>query len=121
MTFFGRPATEEHKALVHESPISMTSVLMVLAAASILVGLFGIPTMWLHRAPVLEQWLEPVTNMSDYWLSGARAFGENHLLEIVLMCVSVGVAALGWFVARMLYFDLAATDRKLAELKAGYA
>ncbi|MFI5290625.1 MAG: hypothetical protein ACHQ17_13285, partial [Polyangia bacterium] len=47
--------------------------------------------------------------------------GENHLLEIVLMCVSVGVAALGWFVARMLYFDLAATDRKLAELKAGYA
>ena len=77
--------------------------------------------LWLHRAPIFEKWLEPVTNMSTYWLSGARAFGENHMLEIVLMCVSVGVAALGWFAARMLYFDMAATERKLAELKAGYA
>ena len=52
------------------------------------------PTLLTHRAPLLEEWLEPVTNLSDYYLSGARAFAENHGLELGFMLVSIGVATL---------------------------
>jgi NADH-quinone oxidoreductase subunit L len=69
----------------------------------------------------MAQWLEPVTNVSAKYLSGAREFRENHGLEVVFMLLSIGVATLGWFAARFLYRDAAATEAKLAAWKQQFA
>src|SRR5262249_48835277 len=106
----------------HESPLNITGVLMALAGACLIIGpLLGFPALWSGHEPLMAQWLEPVTNLSDKYLSGAREFHENHGLEWAFMFVSVGVATLGWFAARFLYRDAAATEAKLAAWKAQYA
>jgi NADH-quinone oxidoreductase subunit L len=122
MTFEGREPSAEHKEHVHESPLNITGVLWVLAAASLLIGLvLGLPVLWTHKPPMLEHWLEPVTNLSDYFLTGARAWKENHSLEWAFMALSIGVATLGWLAARFFYKDLAKTEAKLNALKASWA
>src|SRR5262249_40615636 len=52
---------EEHgHAVPHESPKSMTFVLIALAAASVLAGfIFGWPAAWGGHGPLLEHWLSP--------------------------------------------------------------
>jgi NADH-quinone oxidoreductase subunit L len=84
LTFLGTSRmdaeTEHH---VHESPLSMTSVLMVLAALSAVGGFVAIP-----------HFLEPV-------LPEAKAVEALHHLEKPLIAVSVGIAlaglALAWY------------------------
>ncbi|MBC7691249.1 MAG: NADH-quinone oxidoreductase subunit L [Methylotenera sp.] len=92
---------------VHESPLSMTGPLMVLAVLSAVGGLIGIPHMsW------LEKWLEPVIPEA--------AEAATHMvpsMEWVLMGVSVLGAVLGIAYAFNLYKDLA----KAAKLKQRYA
>jgi NADH-quinone oxidoreductase subunit L len=124
MTFYYKAPSDEHKEHVHESPLNITGVLMALAAACLVIGpLLGWPAVFggEHNPFSLEKWLEPVTNLSDKYLSGARAFQENHGLEIAFMLVSIGVATLGWFGARFFYRDAAATEARLAALKTQYA
>ena len=124
MTFYYKAPSEEHKAHVHESPINITGVLMFLAAASIIIGpLLGWPALFggEHNPFSLEKWLDPVTNLSAHYLSGARAFTENHTLELVFMCLSIGVATAGWLVARMMYKDGKAWESRLAEMKSNWA
>jgi NADH-quinone oxidoreductase subunit L len=121
MTFYYRAPSEEHKAHVHESPVNITGVLVFLAAASIIVGpLLGFPMAISHQAPLLEHWLEPVTNLTAKYLSGAREFHDNHALEFAFMALSIGVATLGWFAARLLYRDAAATEARMAAWKAQF-
>jgi NADH-quinone oxidoreductase subunit L len=88
LTFLGTSRmdaeTEHH---VHESPFSMTSVLMVLAALSAVGGFVAIP-----------HFLEPV-------LPEAKAVEALHHLETPLVAVSVAIALAGlalaaWFYAR---------------------
>jgi NADH-quinone oxidoreductase subunit L len=122
MTFYFRAPSDEHKAHVHESPRTITWVLAALAAACLVIGpLLGFPSLLGGGAPLLERWLEPTTNLSDAYLSGARAWYESHGLELVFMGLSVGVATLGWFAARFLYMDAAASEARLNALKLRYA
>ncbi|HZS42455.1 MAG TPA: proton-conducting transporter membrane subunit [Polyangia bacterium] len=122
MTFEGRAPSAEHKEHVHESPPSITGVLIALAAACLIIGpLLGFPSAISHREPLLAQWLEPVTNLTGAYLTGARAFADNHALEFAFMALSIGVATLGWFGARALYKDIAATEARLASLRVQYA
>jgi NADH-quinone oxidoreductase subunit L len=122
MTFEGRAPSDEHKEHVHESPLNITGVLIALAAACLIIGpLLGLPTLFTHKAPLLEQWLDPVTSLTGKYLSGARAFAENHSLEMAFMALSIGVATLGWFLARLLYKDLAKSEARLAAAKVSYA
>jgi len=78
LTFFGRsrmtPEVEHH---IHESPFSMTSVLVVLAVFSAIGGFFSIP-----------HFLEPLLPMPE-------AKQELHHLETPLVVVSVVLALLG--------------------------
>jgi len=78
LTFFGRsrmtPEVEHH---IHESPFSMTSVLVVLAVFSAIGGFFSIP-----------HFLEPLLPMPE-------AKHELHHLETPLVVVSVVLALLG--------------------------
>jgi NADH-quinone oxidoreductase subunit L len=109
LTFEGRPASEAQRAHVHESPRSMTWVLIALAAASLVVGpLMGLPELWSGREPLFARWLEPVT------LPTLASIPERRALELTLMFASLVIAAGGWLAARMLYKNVAATEALLA-------
>src|SRR5688572_3407984 len=86
----------------HESPLSMTGVLWILAILSIVGGLVGWPAALggSHPTP-FQHWLEPVLLP----IAG-HAFHfhvASHALEWTLMAISVGIALLGVFLAHRLY------------------
>jgi NADH-quinone oxidoreductase subunit L len=122
LTFYYRAPSEEHKEHVHESPLSITGVLIFLAALCLIIGpLLGFPSAFTHSEPLLARWLEPVTNLSDHYLTGARAWQERGALEFVFMLLSIGVATAGWFAARTLYLDGAKSEARLAALRTQWA
>ncbi len=88
-----------HGGTPHESPWTITVVLIALAAGSILTLLLGLPTAWTHHAPALEHWLEPA-------LPAEVHFAEKpHTLEFLFQLFGVAAGTIGWFFARMLYKD----------------
>jgi NADH-quinone oxidoreductase subunit L len=92
-----------HGGTPHESPRSITFVLVALAAGAVLVSVLGIPKAWTHHEPLLEQWLAPS-------LTSIVPFAEKpHSLEYLLQAIGVGAGAVGWFFARMLYKDARST------------
>jgi NADH-quinone oxidoreductase subunit L len=118
LTFEARPASDEHRRYVHESPRVMTWVLWALAGACLVVGpLFGLPALLSGREPMLARLLEPVTQLSRAWLPTAA---PHRGLELGLMLASVTVAALGWIAARALYKDVTARDALLATLRSRF-
>ncbi|MFP6627111.1 MAG: NADH-quinone oxidoreductase subunit L [Deltaproteobacteria bacterium] len=89
---------------VHESPVSMTGVLVVLALASAAGGLLGVPAI-LGGNNALARWLAPVVAGSHGHLS--------HGLEWGLMAVSSVVAVAGVALAWWLYRRGPDADRVL--------
>jgi NADH-quinone oxidoreductase subunit L len=88
-----------HGGTPHESPLSITFVLVTLATGAVLVSLLGIPMAWTHRPPALEHWLEPS-------IPAVVRFAEKpHVLEYLFQAFGVAAAAIGWIFARMLYKD----------------
>jgi NADH-quinone oxidoreductase subunit L len=123
LTFYGRPPSEEHKEHVHESPKNITYVLWGLAALCLVIGpVLGWPALFggEHNPLSLEKWLEPVTQFTALSLHGDRSWHDSHVLEAVFMLVSIGVATFGWWAAKSLYFDLAKTEARLAELRGNW-
>jgi NADH-quinone oxidoreductase subunit L len=100
LTFWGESRVDAHvEGHVHEVPSSMKYVLVTLALLSLIGGMLGLPGM--H---VLEDWLAPV--MPKAAAHGAEGTSGNHVspaLEIGLMAVSVGAAALGILVGMRYY------------------
>ncbi|HXG58628.1 MAG TPA: hypothetical protein VNL91_06370, partial [Thermoanaerobaculia bacterium] len=86
----------------HESPLSMTGVLWVLAVLSIVGGWIGIPAALGGKHPTpFQRWLEPVLAPI-----GGRPFHfheASHALEWALMAVSVAIAASGIYLAYRFY------------------
>ena len=88
-----------HGGKPRESPLSITFVLVVLAAGSILAGLLGLPALWTHRPPALERWLEPS-------LPAAVPFAHrSHSLEWLFQGIGLAAGVVGWLLARVLYRD----------------
>ncbi|HTP51476.1 MAG TPA: NADH-quinone oxidoreductase subunit L [Anaeromyxobacteraceae bacterium] len=88
-----------HGGAPHESPLSITAVLVVLAAGAILTGLLGIPAAWTGHEPLLERWLSPA-------LPAEVHFAEfPHSTEFLFQGLGVGAAIVGWFFARLLFKD----------------
>jgi len=116
LTFFGENrASQEVRDHIHESPLTMTGPLMILAVLSVVGGWIGWPeglggSNWLHG------WLAPV--FAGHGVAAAEAAGHaagaahaaeagghaGHGLERMLAGVSSAIAvlgiALGWFVYR---------------------
>src|SRR5712664_2158935 len=100
-----------HGGVPHESPGTMTYVLVTLAAgcaATIVLGfwaplgnLLGIDAL---KVPLLEHWLEP-TMAPTLELVEKRSAQSGHAWEWALIFASVGVAFLGWIIARSFYKD----------------
>jgi NADH-quinone oxidoreductase subunit L len=96
MVFFGEcRADHDTQHHLHESPSVMTVPLWVLAGGSILAGYLGLP-----HASVFEHWLEPV--MGHPGAEHAETAGTG--MELLLMVISVVVAAGGVGLAYLMYY-----------------
>jgi NADH-quinone oxidoreductase subunit L len=117
--FRGGHEAEHH---VHESPVSMTGPLRVLALGSIVAGFVGwpaaisfgvIPNLW-------ERFLEPAFEPAHHALTEAfTAAPPEHAMEYLLMAASVAVAALGYVVATQFYRAHPEIPGRLASTLAG--
>jgi NADH-quinone oxidoreductase subunit L len=104
-----------HGGTPHESPRTMTYVLATLAigcAVTMVLGFWAplgklLDVEWL-KEPLLERWLAPVLAPTQALVESRRAEGGT-ALEWLLIAASVGVAFLGWGVARAFYKDAKGT------------
>jgi NADH-quinone oxidoreductase subunit L len=101
---------EEH---IHESPKSMTVPLMILAFLSICGGWFALPVLW-GEDNAFGTFLEPaLRGVKDQ--IGAVELGHHTLFkEYLLMMASVGIAALGIWLAYRLYLQYPKLHAKIA-------
>jgi NADH-quinone oxidoreductase subunit L len=91
-----------HGGVPHESPRSMTWVLIALAFAAVVSGvIFGLPALWSGHEPLLERWLAPSLPAAEK----VPFAEESHATEWLFQLIGVGIATAGWFAARMLYLD----------------
>jgi NADH-quinone oxidoreductase subunit L len=104
-----------HGGLPHESPKTMTYVLVTLAIgcfATIALGFWAPLGHLAHlewtKEPLLERWLAPSFAPSRA-LVESRETGSGTLYEWFLMFDSVAVAFIGWLVARAFYKDAKST------------
>jgi NADH-quinone oxidoreductase subunit L len=116
LTFYGKSRmTAEVEHHVHESPGSMTGVLMVLAVGSVVGGWVGIPQAvghYLGEVPNgIEGFLEPVFESPVAVKMGEGQGSEA--MEWILMGVSVGIALLGLLLARTFYLKNPALPERL--------
>ncbi len=102
MVFFGENRADEHtKEHLHESPPVMTYPLIVLAVGALFAGFLGVPPA-LGGSNILEHWFEPV--FAGGHGGGHAAHHHVEVIEYVLMAASVGIAAVGIFLAYLIYY-----------------
>ena len=107
---------EAHGGVPHESPKSMTYVLIALAAASVLAGfIFGWPAAWGGHGPRLEHWLLPSLPAQES-VPFAQAGRSTELLFQFIG--GIVVAGAGWFAAWLFYAENRSTVP--ARLKAAF-
>ena len=112
LTFHGESRVDSHTVEhVHESPLSMTIPLMILALLAVTGGFFGVPHVF-HLIP---------NGMENYFQGFFTEIPSGHgavSTEWTLMGFSVAFALLAWFLAGRLYhsgFDLASRLRSKCE------
>lgn len=94
ITFIGNfRGTEEQKHHVHESPASMTIVLVVLAVLSIIGGLVGIPEVFMKGGDRISEFLSPVI------IQHGEHGTVSHSTEYMLMALSTGLVIGAIFLA----------------------
>ncbi|HXG50266.1 MAG TPA: NADH-quinone oxidoreductase subunit L [candidate division Zixibacteria bacterium] len=112
MVFFGECRADHHtRERLHESPTIMTAPLVVLAAGALLAGWIGLPAVL--GGSRFAEWLEPV-------LGGHGAEHGSHELELLLMAVSVAVAAGGFFLAYLIYYRGVLSADRFASFAGGF-
>jgi NADH-quinone oxidoreductase subunit L len=117
--FRGGHEVEHH---VHESPVSMTAPLRVLAFGSVVAGFLGVPAaLSFGFIPNLwEGFLDPVFEPAHEALHQVFTAAEpEHAMEYVLMIASVAIAATGWTLARRVYMQRPEIADRLAASFAG--
>jgi NADH-quinone oxidoreductase subunit L len=88
-----------HGGPPHESPRSITWVLVTLAAGAVLTSVLGIPLLWSGHAPILEHWLAPALPAEVTFIH------TSHATEWLFQGMGVAAAAIGWFFAMKLFKD----------------
>ena len=104
LTFFGEfRGTDEQKHHLHESPLSMTLPLIVLAVLSAIGGLMNVPEV-LGGSARLAEFMSPLFDQARQ--ANPALFEANaldHGTELLLMSVSAGVAIVMAVVAYVMY------------------
>jgi len=117
MTFWGECRADHHtQEHLHESPPVMTYPLVVLAALATIAGIWGIPES-LGGSNEIEHWLAPVFHAGGHGAEHHAAHGG--IIEYALMAASVGVAALGIFLAYLMYEKKSLSPDTFTELAGG--
>jgi NADH-quinone oxidoreductase subunit L len=115
MTFFGRSRVEhdvEHH--IHESPPSMRYVLVILAVLSVIGGWIGIPAA-LGGSNQFEHFLEPVIAKHGGEVTEVASAAVHYdPMEYVLMLASLGVAAMGIWLAYVIYLKREGAAERMA-------
>jgi NADH-quinone oxidoreductase subunit L len=102
LTFFGSfRGTHEQEHHLHESPISITMPLMVLAIFSVIGGFFNVPEI-LGGGGLLAEYFAPVFADANIILA-TEAHHLDHTTEFILMGVSVGAACTSIIYAYVTY------------------
>ena len=104
LVFFGEfRGTDEQRSHLHESPLSITGPLMILAVLAAVGGFLGIPhVLGGPEKGILASWLEPVLRL-PMKLAGGAEHELSNSLELTLMGVSAAVALVGLVVAYVRY------------------
>lgn len=112
LTFFGNfRGTEEQKHHLHESPISMTLPLVVLAVLSVVVGFINLPHFIGHgEYQNLAHWLEPL------YVYGAKHAEVPFNIEMILLAITLVMVAAVFFIVRNIYV----TKNKMAQPEENY-
>ena len=112
LTFFGNfRGTEEQKHHLHESPISMTLPLVVLAVLSVVGGFINLPHFIGHgEYQNLAHWLEPL------YVYGAKHAEVPFNIEMILLAITLVVVAAVFFIVRNIYV----TKNKMAQPEENY-
>ena len=85
ITFTGKfRGTQEQEHHLHESPVSMTVPLIILAVLSIIGGFVGIPEVFMHGGDKLGEFLSQV-------ISSHEVHNVSHSTEYLLMGLSTGL------------------------------
>jgi NADH-quinone oxidoreductase subunit L len=116
MTFFGNDnVAQGQKSHIHEPPLSMSSVLAMLAVGSIVAGFIGLPGAWRDFLGFTAPFYDFVAPA----MSAAEPAHGSHQTEIVLMVVATLLALAGILIAWLYY----GRERALgaARRKPGYA
>ena len=92
-------ASEDVKKHIHESPFSMSSVLILLGILSVIGGFIGVPEL-LGGSNHFEHFLHP---LFDFKLVSWVDPHSAHTLEIILLILSLVAAATGIFLAYLMY------------------
>lgn len=120
LTFFGTfRGTHEQEHHLHESPLSMTLPLMVLAVLSALGGFMGVPEV-LGGTHQLAEFMSPLFDASRQ--VNPEAFLPttlSHSDEYMLMGISVGVALISGIVAYVMYLSKGAVPAPESETRTG--
>ena len=105
MTFWGKERFDAHHHKPHESPLTMTLPLIVLAVLSTVGGFIGIPYALANRdINVIEHTLEPVVAHAPETATTDHADEHAHVgEERVLAGVSVAIALIGMGIGWVLF------------------
>ena len=107
LTFYGEERFDHHHVHPHESPVTMTLPLWILAILSVFGGLLGIPKALSGGADIniLEHWLEPIFANANSILASHHSDAHHHslALEWGLMAASLAIAIIGILYATSLY------------------
>ncbi len=100
-TFLGNfRGTNNQEQHLHESPAAMTIPLIVLAILAVVGGWIGIPEVFVKESHWLERFLAPVFAESTKLVA---AHTMDHNTELILMGVSVAVAAVSIIAALRMF------------------
>ena len=111
LVFFGECRADSHvQAHLHESPKVMTTPLVLLAIGSIAAGWIGLPAIF--GGSQFATWLEPV-------FGGHGEVHASATLEKILMALSVAIAALGFYLAYLLYYRRTLVPERFSSLVGG--
>ena len=104
LTFHGKERFDHHHVHPHESPLTMTVPLIILAVLSAFGGFLGIPHVMghiVHMPNLIEEWLSPVFANAVSILP--QHVGDHAQMEWMLMGASTVIAIAGIMLARSIY------------------